>query len=192
MKKSQLVKLITESRNRSLVYEEKIMEVERNFRELNSMNMQAVLIQIEDFLDNNNMYAYKNWFEGRLWDGPNIHRHWVEFILKYDYDKMPDPRAAQRLVKSGAIIKFEEATEIVPIENISSPGELDPATLKPKEVENPIWLVHLKIPRKLIQDASVIDSPYEEELAVAEEVKNNNETETELDLTPNEAEEEEV
>lgn len=187
MRKSQLVKLITESRNRSLVYEERIMEVEKNFRELNSMNMQAILIQIEDFFDNNNMYAYRNWFEGFLWDGPNIHRHWVNFTLKYDYDKMPDPRASARLVKSGAIIKFEEATEIVPIEDVSSPGEIDPATRKPKEVENPIWLIHFKIPRKLIQDASVIDSPYEEEMANAEEVKDNNEP----DLTSGETEEDE-
>lgn len=149
------MKLIENSRQKSMNLEMTIMEAERSFRELDSENMQATLIQIEDFFDTNNLYVYKNWFNGELWDGPDIKRHWVELTLMYPYNDMPDPKGAKRLVNAGAKIRFEESKGVFPVDHARAKDEIDNITRKPKEEERPVWLVHFKIPKNLIQDAQI-------------------------------------
>lgn len=151
MKKSELKQHINESEKRLKKYDSVLNEAERTFRELNSQNMQATLIQIEDFFDSNNLYAFNNWFEGIVWDGPNVSRHWVEITLKYPYLLMPEPRAMRRFLEMGVKFDFSEEVMNTPMK-VKGPDDLDPVTRKPKEKEEKIWLVDLKIPRHLIDD----------------------------------------
>ncbi len=51
----------------------------------------------------------------------------------------------------GVIVSFKEDKESVPVD-VQTPTDLDPLTRKPKEEEKQIWLVSLKIPRRLIED----------------------------------------
>jgi len=151
MKKNKIHRYLVESRDRINGYNEMINEAERTFRELNSRNMQATLIQIEDFFDSNNLYAFNNWFEGSVWDGPNVDRHWVEITLQYPHALMPEPRAMLRFVEMGVKYDFEETIVSVP-KKVKNPDDLDSMTRKPKEEEQKIWLVTLRIPRHLIED----------------------------------------
>lgn len=130
----------------------KLNEAQRSFRQLNSQNMQATLIQFEDWLDQNHIYAYENWIEGAIWDGPNIRRYWVDVTLKYDYEQMPDPKGAARLVETGAKITYREDSEIVSLD-ARNPDNLDPVTRKPREQSRPIWLIVISVPRRFIEDA---------------------------------------
>lgn len=129
-----------------------ITEAQRSFRQLNSQNMQGTLIQFEDYLDQNHIYAYENWIEGVIWDGPNVRRYWVDITLKYDYEQMPDPRGAARLVETGAKITYREDKEIVQSDS-KNPDNLDPVTRKPREESRPIWLIVISVPRRFIEDA---------------------------------------
>jgi hypothetical protein len=36
-----------------------------------------ILMQIDKFLDEFGIYAYKNWMEGEIVSGPEVERHWV-------------------------------------------------------------------------------------------------------------------
>lgn len=94
--------------------------------------MQAVLLQVEDFLDNNHLYAYTNWFEGEVYDGPDLEKYWVRIKLKYDYNLMPDPKAIERLVNLGVKVKYEEIKE------------------QTDEKEEHFWIISLRIPKALI------------------------------------------
>lgn len=132
---------------------------EKSFRELDSGNMQAALIQFEDYLDNNHLYAFKNWINGIVWDGPNITRYWVDVTLKYPYDLMPEPRGGLRLTQMGAKITFTLSTERVP-KKVEHPDDLDPSSRKPKEETKEIWLVNIRVPRRAIQD--VEEDEYDE------------------------------
>ena len=152
MKKKELRGLLEGSKHRIQTYTKKISESEKSFRELNSTNIQATLIQFEDYLDNNHLYAFENWIDGVIWDGPNVRRYWIDITLKYPYKMMPDPRGAMRLVTSGAKITYKEDTEIVSIKPEKS-DDLDPMTRKPKEVEEDIWLINILVPRRFIEDA---------------------------------------
>lgn len=157
MKKSELYTHLIESKNRIDAYNKVLTEAERTFRELNSRNMQATLIQVEDFFDSNNLYAFNNWFEGVIWDGPNIERYWIEITLQYPFELMPEPRAMLRFGEMGVKYDFEDTVIMVP-KTVKSPSDLDSATRKPKEEEQHIWLVTLKIPRHLIEDPMPDDS----------------------------------
>lgn len=94
--------------------------------------MQAVLLQVEDFLDNNHIYSYKNWFDGIVYDGPDMEKYWIKIKLKYDYEMMPDPKAVKRLINLGVQVKYEEITE------------------KNERMEDHFWVVSLRIPKTLI------------------------------------------
>lgn len=151
-KKQKLQEALAKNKNRLKLYEGKIMEAEKSFRELNSANMQGVLIQMEDLLDSNHLYAFKNWCEGVVWDGPNVYRHWVDWTLMYQLNEMPDPTGGMRLINQGVKITYQKSKRYVPIE-VKSPEDLDPITQRPKENEEEIWLVTIKVPRRLIQNA---------------------------------------
>lgn len=152
MNKTQISKALLESKKRIYAYDKFITETEKEFRELNSENMQGTLIQIEDYLDSNHIYAFTNWIEGIIWEGPDVKRYWIEIILKYDFNKMPDPKGALRLVNSGTTVIYKKSTEYV-LRDVQKTADLDPMTQKPKEDKKEIWLVFLKIPRHFIENA---------------------------------------
>ena len=143
---------VRSTERRIKTYKKLINEAEKSFRQLNAQNMQGTLIQFEDFLDSSHLYAFRNWIDGVIWDGPNVKRYWVTVILKYPYDKMPEPRGGMRLVNMGAYISYKLSTETVP-KTVDGPDDLDPITRKPKEEEIDIWLIEICIPRRFIQDA---------------------------------------
>lgn len=93
-----------------------------------------ILLEFEDVLDSLDIYVFKNWILGEVIDGPRIKRYWVTVTLQYDHKKMPDPRAGLRLLKHGILVSFEK-------------GELEAMPNTPAE---PIWLVKLEVPRRLL------------------------------------------
>jgi len=189
MNKKELRALLEESKSRSRAYN-KILEVEKSFRELDSANSQATLIQFEDYLDNNHLYAFQNWIEGIVWDGPNVRRYWVDITLKYPRNLMPDPKGAMRLVNSGATITFKEDTEIVSLKPETS-DDLDPLTRKPKEKEEDIWLITIQVPRRFIENAIEDYEELEPQATAEPEAEAEAEEDEELDMEEFDASEDE-
>jgi len=189
MKKSEIRHHLVESKKRITAYNKVLNEAERTFRELNSRNMQATLIQIEDFFDSNNLYAFNNWFEGVIWDGPNVNRYWVELTLQYPFKLMPEPRAMARFAEMGVKYKFVETTIMTAVE-IKKPDDLNPVTRKPKEKEEHIWLITLKIPRHLIEDPMPDDTEEVDTVQNIEASQDNNETQESEEISGGPGEEE--
>lgn len=180
MKKSKIHQHLVESKHRITAYDNVLTEMERSFRELNSKNMQATLIQIEDFFDSNNLYAFNNWFEGVIWDGPDVDRYWVELTLQYPYELMPEPTAMNRFAEMGVKYDYVESVVMKAVD-VKTPDDLDPVTRKPKEEENHIWLVTLKIPRHLIEDPMADDT---EEVDTVQNIEASQEAEEESAEAP--------
>lgn len=117
-----------------------------------------MLLEFEKVLDTSDLYAYENWIEGELLDGPKLSRHWVTIRLIYPQDKMPDPDGAGRLMLRGGQVRFKKGTLIVP-RKVKS---FDDVTLsithdgrqryKTKTDSNPIWIVEIKLPRKYVDE----------------------------------------
>jgi hypothetical protein len=137
---------------------------------------------MESFLDDLDIYVFKNWFEGEVVDGPTIERHWVSMILKYPYNKMPDPEGGMRLLKYGTVVSFARAQE----EDTEDHEEHDLRDINAKppvrgnDAENvlsreapqlkDIWLVSIKIPRHFIDELQQMDNELDAE-ADAEHVQ---------------------
>lgn len=135
-----------------------------------SESLTDVLIQMEDFMDSLDLYVFKNWFEGEIVQGPEIRRYWVSMTLKYDYQEMPDPAGAERLIRHGVKVVYRKAKEEAPAE-VKTPEDLQPNN-KPVMKLNDIWLVTVQIPRRFIEelDDSDLEMHVDDELVDIEDV----------------------
>lgn len=116
-----------------------------------SKSLTDVLIQMESFMDDLDLYVYKNWFDGEIVDGPNIKRYWVSLILKYPFKNMPDPEGGLRLIKHGAKVSYKKAYEELP-GPITDPSDYREGSKKPKMQKEQVWLVEIQIPRRFIDE----------------------------------------
>ena len=122
-------------------------------------NLLEILIDIEDFLDSLDLYVLKNWIDGMIVDGPYIKRYFIELTLKYTDFQKPDPAGIKRLKAYDVEVRGKKATELVPIP-ITEPSDYEEGTHRPKMKHSPVWLIHLKIPRRYIDN--IIDSELED------------------------------
>jgi len=112
------------------------------------------LMQIDGVLESLNVYAYKNWIEGEIVDGPQIERYWVTVTLLYPHKMMPDPSGAERLLKNGCKVFYTKdtlttAAKLIEPEDVEIDPN-DPNKRRAKKVQRPVWLVTLEVPRGLI------------------------------------------
>ena len=116
-----------------------------------SKSLMDILLQFEGFLNDLDLYAYKNWALGEIIEGPIVKRYWVTVKLKYLYEKMPDPDGGLRLVKHGAKISYQKTTENVPVP-LENSSDYEPGTYKARMIDVPIWIVEIRIPRRFIDE----------------------------------------
>jgi len=118
------------------------------------------LMDMERVLDTSNIYAYANWIEGEIVEGPHIDRYWATITLMYPRKLMPDPMGAERLITNGCKVYYAEE-ELVTAAKIKKPEDVAqvdgadgkrPGQTRAKKVVKPIWLVTVVIPRKHMED----------------------------------------
>lgn len=110
-----------------------------------------VLKDFERVLDELDLYVYKNWEDGELASGPKIGRHWVTCRFFWPYDKMPDPMGGKRLLDYDCKVGFVKDFIVKP-RKIRTPDDIRPGTKKGKLDREPIWIVEIRMPKKLIAD----------------------------------------
>jgi|TARA_R110002167_G_scaffold16461_1_gene64326 hypothetical protein len=110
-----------------------------------------ILLEFEHMLDEQGMYAYKNWKMGEVAQGPKLTRYWLNVTLLYPHLKMPDPKAALRLTNIGCEVNFKKSVLKVPV-TPKSQEDLDKDN-KPKVKSHKIWLVDVWMPRKFVDEA---------------------------------------
>jgi hypothetical protein len=129
-----------------------ILEVIKNIDTIYSTNSSlSTLKDFERVLDEMDMYVYKNWQDGELAEGPIVDRHWVTASFMWPEDKMPDPMAGKRLLDYGCKVKYRRSHLIEP-RKVKTPDDLRPGTKKGKIDRNPIWIVEISMPKKLVSD----------------------------------------
>ena len=110
-----------------------------------------ILKDFERVIDDLDLYVYKNWEDGELVSGPEVHRHAVTCKFMWPYKDMPDPVGATRLLDYGCKVSFEKENLLVP-RKVYKPSDFRPGTKKGKIDAHPIWVVSITIPKKLMQD----------------------------------------
>jgi hypothetical protein len=129
-----------------------ILDVIKNVESIYSANSSlSTLKDFERVLDEMDMYVYKNWLDGELAEGPIVERHWIKASFMWPMEKMPDPMAAKRLLDYGCKVRYERTHLLEPRE-VKTHEDLRPGTQKGKLDRNPVWVVEITMPRKLVSD----------------------------------------
>lgn len=123
-------------------------------------SMLDILLAIEKYFDDNDLYAYKGVIQGELVAGPITTKYWVEIVLKYHRDNFPDPTAFTTLEKHGTKVQVKSDYEIRPIEKPRSRKDMqniatqNGSVSKVKDERIPILLVKIQVPRGIIDPES--------------------------------------
>lgn len=132
-----------------------IIDVIKNLQTLSeSNNSFSVLKDFERVIDELDLYVYKNWNEGEIVEGPNISRYDVSCKFMWPRNEMPDPQGGKRLVEYGCQVTYKKDHILVP-RQIKDPKDYRPGTKKGKIDAHPIWIVEIKMPKKLMEDVKV-------------------------------------
>ena len=110
-----------------------------------------VLKDFERVLDELDLYVYANWEDGELAEGPTIDRHWVTTKFFWPRNKMPDPMGGKRLLDYDCKVGYQKSNIIKP-RKIMEPDDIRPGTKKGKLDKHPIWIVEVRMPKKLLAD----------------------------------------
>lgn len=129
-----------------------IKDIIENIQTLYNNNSSLnVLKDFERVLAEMDMYVYKNWSNGELAEGPKVDRHWITASFMWPKEQMPDPMAAKRLLDYGCKIKYEQ-THLISPRVIEGPDDFRPGTRKGKLDRQPVWVVEITMPKKLVED----------------------------------------
>ena len=137
----------------------------------------STILDFERVLDDADVYAFRNWINGELVQGPNVGRYTTTCIFMWPYKMMPDPRGAVRLLKLGCRVEFAKSEIKVPVK-VENYDDLVPGTNYPKMKERKVWFVKIEIPLELMDsikegsidladstiDLADIDDAYNEDL----------------------------
>lgn len=121
-----------------------------------------ILLGVEEYFDNMDLYAYKNWIYGELIEGPIVSKYWVEVVFKYTQETFPDPVATKIFEKQGTKVSVKRDYEITPIQHPRQEsdmqtyigGNMGAGVRKPKDERHPVILYRFQIPRRLVNPES--------------------------------------
>lgn len=154
-----------------------IIDVIKNLQTLSENNTAfKVLKDFERVIDELDVYVFKNWEEGELISGPHVDRHFVSCKFMWPKQYMPDPEGGRRLNQYGCNVLYEQTRVMMP-RKIKDPGDYRPGTKKGKIDAHPVWIVEIRMPKKLLQDVS-IGKANRDENKMATLIKYNTETAT--------------
>lgn len=117
-----------------------------------------MLLEFEKTLDEIDLYAYKNWINGEVIEGPSLDRHYVTVKLLYPKSEMPDPEGAKRLFARDCLVKYTEDDLITPVKvktfddvetKIGADGQVKH---RAKTKTDPVWVVTIKMPRRYVDE----------------------------------------
>lgn len=108
-----------------------------------------ILKDFERVIDELDIYLYDHWEDGELAMGPKIERHWVTCGFMWDRNKIPEIQGAKKLVEYDCKVKYRKTHITVP-RTIKNPDDIRPGTKKGKLDKKPIWIVEIKMPKRLI------------------------------------------
>lgn len=125
-----------------------ISNIEQIYESNNSLNLLKDFERVVDELD---LYVYENWIDGELLAGPKEDRYFVECTFLWPKENMPDPAGGKRLLEYGCKVAYGESV-LKKVRTIESPDDIRPGTRKGKIDHEPVWMVKIKMPKRLMKN----------------------------------------
>jgi hypothetical protein len=120
-----------------------------------------MLLEFEKTLDSIDLYAFANWDEGEVLEGPTLGRHHLTVKLMYPHAKMPDPDGAKRLIARDCLVEYTKDKLIRPkrVRNFDDLiVEIKPDGMthyKAKTTTENVWVVEIKMPRRYVDEFNI-------------------------------------
>lgn len=136
------------------ILNDKITEVSK------SNTLLDMLMEFEKTLDELDLYAFKNWDQGEVLEGPSIGRHYVNVKLLYPHKQMPDPEGARRLLARDCLVKYskdvlESPRRVKDYNDVEVSARPDGSQrFTPKADSEPVWVVSIDMPRRYVDEFS--------------------------------------
>ena len=117
-----------------------------------------MLLEFEKTLDGMDLYAFANWNEGEVLEGPKLDRHYMTVKLMYPLKKMPDPAGAQRLLNRDCLVKYSKDTLLTPrkvrnFDDVVVEQRPDGSqNYRAKTDSQPVWVVEVRMPRRYVDE----------------------------------------
>lgn len=111
----------------------------------------STLLDFERVLDELDLYAFANWKQGELVEGPIYEKYFVKCTFMWPHKKMPDPKGACRLSDYECEVNYKQDFFEHP-DTVKKPQDFKPGTKVPRTIKSPIWLVEIIMPKKLMHD----------------------------------------
>lgn len=128
------------------------------------------LLDYERVLDELDLYSFKNWKRGKLVEGPIYEKYFVTCKWMFEYLMMPDPDGAERLLSYGCEVVYDQDEYEYPLE-VKTPDDFKPGTRVGKLVSEPVWVVSITVPKKLMSDIEQGSIELENETLNQEEIE---------------------
>jgi hypothetical protein len=125
-----------------------ITNIEQIYGSNNALN---ILKDFERVIDELDIYVYDNWVDGELMEGPKESRYFIECTFMWPREQMPEPQGGLRLLDYGCKVQWAESF-LNKIRKIKTPDDIRPGTRKGKIDVEPIWMVKITMPKKLMHD----------------------------------------
>lgn len=125
-----------------------LSNIEQIYGSNNSLN---ILKDFERVIDELDIYVFDNWIDGELIEGPKESRYFVECTFMWPKDQMPEPKGGLRLLDYGCKVQMGESF-INKVRKIKTPDDIRPGTKKGKIDQEPVWLMKITMPKKLMND----------------------------------------
>jgi hypothetical protein len=132
-----------------------IKSILQNTQDLQMSNSAInALVDFERVLDELGLYAYAHWKLGELVAGPEIEKYYVTCSFMWPKKLMPDPSGAERLLNYDCKITYRTDVLKYP-RQVKTYDDFEPGTKFPKLDKKPVWIVKIRIPRKLMNTIEV-------------------------------------
>jgi hypothetical protein len=118
-----------------------------------SNNALENLLDFERVLDTLDLYVFENWELGELIEGPMHTRYFVECSFMWPRKVMPNPLGARRLLDYDITVTYKKSKLSKPVRDLGAYPKNASGTDTEQKIETKemsIWIVNIKIPRKLM------------------------------------------
>lgn len=127
-------------------------EILQNIQNIYESNSSlGILKDFERVIDELDVYVFDHWIDGELVSGPVDSRYWITCEFMWPEDKMPDKEGGFRLIDYGCKVGFKKDT-MYEVRKIKNPDDMRPGTKKGKIDQKSVWVVRIKMPKKLMVD----------------------------------------
>lgn len=115
----------------------------------NNTSLRDVMLEVETFLDGVHLYAYREWINGKITAGPKVSKYWIDFVVEFDEDVIPDPNVKYLLEKYGCLVTYKKLKRCVP-EKITDDTQYEPGSRYPKKRSVEVHGFKIRFPRTLV------------------------------------------